>query len=151
MQIPNSRSLARRTSLAFAGICLAAAISRANAATFFLAAYLTGASAVPPNQGAAFGEGDFTYDSDTGRLDYFVTYEGMPSARVEFHGPATTKQNAPVLIPIPMSDSPVSGAMILSSGQADLLLAGELYVDVHAQGSAGGEIRGQIEKRQTEK
>jgi hypothetical protein len=41
--------------------------------------------------------------------------------------------------------------MILSSGQADLLLAGELYVDVHAQGSAGGEIRGQIEKRQTEK
>ncbi len=137
--------------MVFAGICLAAATSPANATSFSLVATLTSGSAVPPNQGTAFGEGDFTYDNDTGRLDYFVTYEGMPSAQVEIRGPATAKQNAPVLIPIPMSDSPVSGAIILSSRQADQLLAGELYVDVHARGYAGGEIRGQIEKRQTEK
>jgi CHRD domain len=147
MQIRDARFLVRQIALTLAGLCVAAAISTAKAETFSLTAYLSGASAVPSNQGTAFGEADFIYDSETGRLDYVVTYEGLPSAQAEIHGPADTEQNAPVLIPFPTPESPIGGAVTLSSRQADLLLAGELYVDVHGRGYAGGEIRGQIEKR----
>jgi len=126
----------------------AAAPSVAQAATITLTAYLSGASAVPPSQNAAFGEADFTYDSKTRELEYLVTYEGMPSAQVEIHGPADATGNAPVLIPFPTPQSPLSGILVLSSGQANLLLAGKLYVEVHARNFADGAIRGQIEKRQ---
>ena len=126
----------------------ATAPSVAQAATITLTAYLSGASAVPPSQSAAFGEADFTYDSKTRELEYLVTYEGMPSAQVEIHGPADATENAPVLIPFPTPQSPLSGILVLSSGQANLLLAGKLYVEVHARNSADGAIRGQIEKRQ---
>jgi len=127
---------------------LAASTPTAHAATITLAAYLSGAAAIPPSQSAAFGEADFTYDSETKELDYLVTYEGMPAAQVEIRGPADATENAPVLIPFPSPQSPLSGILVLSSGQADLLLAGRLYVEVHARSHADGAIRGQIEKRQ---
>jgi hypothetical protein len=134
--------------LIFAVMWFAAAPPAAHAAAVALVAYLSGASAVPPSQSAAFGEADFTYDSETKELDYLVTYEGMPSAQVEIHGPADATENAPTLIPFPSPQTPLSGILVLSSRQADLLLAGKLYVEAHATGFAGGAIRGQIEKRQ---
>ena len=48
----------------------------------------------------------------------------------------------------PVSESPVTGATTLTGEQADMLLAGKLYVDLHSQTYANGEIRGQIGKPQ---
>lgn len=132
---------------AIAGLSLAATMGGAQAETTALVAYLTGHAAIPPNDGNAFGEGQFTYDSDTRRLDYLVTYDGLSAAQVEIHGPAEAGQNGPVLIPFPTPDSPVSGAIILSRAQGAELLEGKLYVDVHSEGYAKGEIRGQIERQ----
>jgi hypothetical protein len=124
-----------------------ATICGADAKTYLLVAYLSGSAAVPPNSSDAFGEAQFTYDSDTRRLDYFVTYDGLSTARVGIYGPATVDQNTPVLIAFPTPDSPISGAVILSREQGAELLTGRLYVDAHGEGYANGEIRGQIERR----
>lgn len=132
---------------AIAGLSLAATIGGARAETYSLVAYLTGRAAVPANDGSAFGQAQFTYDSDTRQLDYLVTYDGLVAAQVEIHGPADASQNGPALIPLPTPDSPVSGAVILSRAQGAELLAGKLYVDVHSMGYAKGEIRGQIERK----
>src|SRR6202789_2439185 len=124
-----------------------ATICGADAETYSLVAYLSGSAAVPPNNGDAFGEAQFTYDSDTRRLDYFVTYDGLSTAQVGIYGPASVNQNTPVLIAFPTPDSPISGAVVLSREQGAELLTGKLYVDAHGQGYAKGEIRGQIERR----
>jgi hypothetical protein len=124
-----------------------ATICGADAETYSLVAYLSGSAAVPPNNSDAFGEAQFTYDSDTRRLDYFVTYDGLSTAQVGIYGPATVNQNTPVLIAFPTPDSPISGAIILSREQGAELLTGKLYVDAHGEGYANGEIRGQIERQ----
>jgi hypothetical protein len=127
--------------------CFIATICGADAKTYSLVAYLSGSAAVPPNNSDAFGEAQFTYDSDTRRLDYFVTYGGLSTAHVGIYGPAYAGQNTPVLIAFPTPDSPISGAIILSREQGAELLTGKLYVDAHGEGYANGEIRGQIERR----
>lgn len=127
--------------------CLLAALGGASAKTYSLVAYLTAGAAVPPGTTDAFGQAQFTYDSNTRRLVYLVTYDGLTGAQVEIHGPADLGQNAPALIPLPNPESPVSGAVTLTRAQGAALLAGSLYVDVHSQGYAQGEIRGQIEKQ----
>ncbi len=45
-----------------------------------------------------------------------------------------------------MSESPVTGKVTLTPEQANVLLAGKMYVDLHSQAYANGEIRGQIQK-----
>lgn len=124
-----------------------ATICGADAKTYLLVAYLSGSAAVPPNNSDAFGEAQFTYDSDTRRLDYFVTYGGLSTAQVGIYGPAYAGQNTSVLIAFPTPDSPISGAVILSREQGAELLTGKLYVDAHGEGYANGEIRGQIGRR----
>ena len=124
-----------------------ATICGADAKTYLLVAYLSGSAAVPPNNSDAFGEAQFTYDSDTRRLDYFVTYGGLSTAQVGIYGPAYAGQNTSVLIAFPTPDSPISGAVILSREQGAELLTGKLYVDAHGEGYANGEIRGQIERQ----
>jgi len=126
---------------------LIATICSADAKTYLLVAYLSGSAAVPPNNSDAFGEAQFTYDSDTRRLDYFVTYGGLSTAQVGIYGPAYAGQNTSVLIAFPTPDSPISGAVILSREQGAELLTGKLYVDAHGEGYANGEIRGQIGRR----
>jgi hypothetical protein len=127
--------------------CFIATICSADAKTYLLVAYLSGSAAVPPNSSDAFGEAQFTYDSDTRRLDYFVTYDGLSAEQVGIYGPADIGQNAAVSIAFPTPDSPISGAIILSREQGAELLTGKLYVDAHSEGYAKGEIRGQIEGR----
>lgn len=141
------RPLRLSTLILLATVAVFASAAGANAETFTLTAYLTGSAAVPPSPSDAFGEGRFTYDSKTRELDYFVTYDGLSSAKAEIHGPASPGQNAPVLIPFPAPESPISGTMILSGRQGAQLLAGKWYVEAHSQGYAPGRIRGQIEKQ----
>src|ERR1700735_5940048 len=100
--------------LVVTGGYLIATICGADAETYSRVAYLSGNAAVPPNSSDAFGEAQFTYDSDTRRLDYFVRYDGTSTAQVGIYGPAYVNQNTPVLIAFPTPDSPISGAILLS-------------------------------------
>ena len=126
---------------------LLTAITAARAETVSLAAQLLGSNAVPQSKSDAFGEGQFTYDSQTGKLDYYLTYDGTAPTRIDLHGPAKAGENAAPVLSIPLSASPVSGSVALTKAQADSLLAGALYVDMHSAAFADGEIRGQIEKQ----
>lgn len=126
---------------------LLTAITTARAETVSLAAQLLGSNAVPQNKSDAFGEGQFTYDSETGKLGYYLTYDGTAPTRIDLHGPAQAGENAAPILAFPVSASPVSGAVALTKAQADSLLAGTLYVDMHSPAYADGEIRGQIKKQ----
>ena len=126
---------------------LLTAIAAAQAETVSLTAYLLGSYAVPQNKSDAFGEGQFTYDGGTGKLDYYLTYDGTAPTRIDLHGPAQAGENAAPILAFPVSASPVSGSVALTKTQADSLLAGTLYVDMHSAAYAEGEIRGQIKKQ----
>ncbi|MBS0280124.1 MAG: CHRD domain-containing protein [Proteobacteria bacterium] len=126
---------------------LLTAITAARAETVSLAAQLFGSNAIPQNKSDAFGEGQFRYDGQTGKLDYYLTYDGTAPTRIDLHGPARAGENAAPVLAFPLSASPLSGSVTLTKAQADSLLAGTLYVDMHSAAYAEGEIRGQIKKQ----
>jgi len=125
---------------------LVAGLSAARAETVSLVAHLLGGAAVPQNKSDAFGEAQFTYNSETRQLDYYVTYDGASPTKIDIHGPAGPGETAMAIASFPLSESPVIGKTILTKEQADNLLAGKTYVDLHSQAYANGEIRGQIGK-----
>ena len=99
---------------------------------------------VPATQSDAFAEAQFSYDSATHALEYYVNYDGIAPAKVDLHGPATAKDKAATALDIPVSESPISGTVKLTPEQENQLLAGRMYVDIHSQKYPAGEIRGQI-------
>ena len=131
---------------ALAGALVLAVISAADAQTASLAAHLFGNSVVPQTKSDAYGEAQFTYDSETRQLDYYVTYDGAAPTRIDLHGPAAPGENAGAVAVFSVSESPVTGKVTLTPEQANVLLAGKMYVDLHSQAYANGEIRGQIQK-----
>jgi hypothetical protein len=149
MMVGTVAGMARKTRLIFAlaGALFAAGLSTARAETVSLVAHLLGAAAIPPNKSDAFGEAQFTYDSQTRQLDYYVTYDGASPTTIDIHGPAGPGATAMAIASFPLSESPVTGKTILTREQGDSLLAGKLYIDLHSQAYANGEIRGQIGKQ----
>ena len=99
---------------------------------------------VPATQSDAFAEGQFTYDSSTRALQYYVNYDGVAPAKVDLHGPAGAAEKAASVVNIPLSGSPISGTVNLTTEQGAQLLAGKMYLDIHSQTYPDGEIRGQI-------
>lgn len=114
----------------------------AQAADVSLVAHLLGATAHTKSD--AFAEGQFTYDPESRKLDYYVNYDGVAPVKVDIHGP-DKERSAPVSLPV--SESPISGTMTLSAGQADMLLAGRAMIDIHSQAYPDGEISGLIVKQ----
>jgi hypothetical protein len=136
-----------RMTIVSTGLFLLAAVSTGQAETVSLTAHLLGGYAVPQNKSDAFGEGQFSYNSQTGQLEYYLTYDGAAPTKIDLHGPAKATENAASVLTFPVSESPVSGTVTLTKPQADNLLAGTMYVDMHSAAYADGEIRGQIRKQ----
>lgn len=112
---------------------------------------LSSAQEVPTNSSAATGTGDVSYNKNTKRLSYFVSYQnltGNPAAG-HIHGSAARGANAPVLFPftnLPASPTgAVSGSAVLTDAQEADLLGGKFYFNFHTATYPGGEMRGQIE------
>ena len=126
------------------GILLLAAIGTARAQSISLTAHLFGSGMVPKTKSDAFGEAQFTYDSQTRQLDYYVTYDGAAPTRIDIHGPAGPGESAGAITSLPVSEQPITGKTALTGEQADALLAGRTYVDLHSAAYPDGEIRGQI-------
>jgi hypothetical protein len=131
---------------AFLAVVVASS-SGAHAASVSLVAHLLGSGEVPATESDAFAEGQFTYDSDSHALQYYVNYDGVAPAKVDIHGPASAKSKADAVLTIPVSDSPLGGTITLTPDQGDALLAGKMYIDIHSQKYPDGEIRGQIVKQ----
>ena len=121
--------------------------SAAQAENVSLVAHLLGSTEVPVTQSDAFAEAQFTYDSTSHALQYYVNYDGVTPAKVDMQGPATAKEKAPAALNIPLSNSPISGTVQLTAEQSQQLLGGKMYLDISSQKYPGGEIRGQIVKQ----
>lgn len=126
------------------GLLLGGSVARAENVS--LVAHLLGGNNVPANKSDAFGEGQFTYDTASRTLDYYVTYDGIAPSKIEIHGPASASENGALVANFPVSESPVTGKVTLTPDQGAALMAGRTYVDIHSQAFANGEIRGQIGK-----
>jgi hypothetical protein len=129
-----------------AGLLLVGA-SSARADSVSLGAHLLGANNVPATKSEAYGEAQFTYDAATRQLDYYVVYDGVAPSKVDLHGPAGASENAAMIANFPVSESPLTGKVTLTPEQGAALTAGRIYVDIHSQAFAGGEIRGQVAKQ----
>jgi CHRD domain len=144
-----------RLTPAFATATLAAAAlaigvaSAANAEAMKFKATLNGASEVPATTGTGTGVGSFDYDTTTKVLTWTITYAGLtgPAIAAHIHGYAEPGKNAPVVVPFERPASPITGSTTLTDAQADGLIAGTLYVNVHTAAHRPGEIRGQIVKQ----
>ena len=107
---------------------------------------LDGSQPVPPNGSAASGEGHVTLDTQTNLLTWFVTHQGLTGAHTasHFHGPALPGQNAGVQVGMGVGN-PLVGSAPITQQQANDLLAGLWYVNLHTTVFPAGEIRGQVE------
>ncbi|PSJ64848.1 CHRD domain-containing protein [Kumtagia ephedrae] len=142
----------KSVSLPFAaGLALAAAFVTAPPAMaemVKMAATLEASQEVPPNDSAAKGTADITFDTETRKLDWTIEYSGLTgdATGAHFHGPAAAGQNADVAVPIEDPKSGAKGSATLTEAQATDLMAGQYYVNIHTAAHAGGEIRGQVER-----
>jgi hypothetical protein len=113
---------------------------------------LSGAQEVPPNTSAARGTAEIQLNTNTNELTYKVTYSGLsgPVTGAHIHGPAGPGANAGIVIPLTGNPNaqPVQGKATITPGMYGDLAAGLWYVNIHSAQFPGGEIRGQLRRRQ---
>jgi len=108
---------------------------------------LTGAEQVPAVDTDGEGEVEGTYDTETRMLSWTLEYEDLSSevTAAHFHGPAAKGETAPPIIPAKELASGSEESVEITAEQAQLLMDGKLYFNVHTTNHKGGEIRGQVE------
>ena len=142
--------MTRRGVLATTGLAMIGVASVARAAPITMKVPLAGAQQVPPVQTPGSGTADLTYNPANRMLTWNITYSGLtgPATMAHIHGPAPSGKNAGVEVWLSKqgqpATSPIKGEATLTPEQAQQLMAGETYVNVHTQAHPGGEIRGQI-------
>ena len=134
--------------IAATAVALVLSAAPAFAEVLNFSATLSGTEEVPPNDSAATGTVEATYDTDSKLFKWTVNYEGVQAAAAHFHGPADPGVNAPPVVPIPDDGlaSPIAGEATLTDAQAGELQAGKWYFNLHSAAYPAGEIRGQVTK-----
>lgn len=119
----------------------------AHSAVINLSATIDGAQA---NGGAGTGSAgtgsaDMTYDNLSGLFSWNIEWSGLsgPALVAHFHQ-APAGANGGVALGISDLTSPSEGSANISAAQADSLLAGLWYINIHTALHGGGEIRGQV-------
>lgn len=115
-------------------------------------ATLSGTQEVPPNASPGRGTAEVQVNSNTNTLSWKVTYSGLsgPVTGAHIHGPAAPGANAGIVVPFTgnLNAQPVQGQAQITPQQLGDLAAGMWYVNLHTAQSPGGEIRGQLRRRQ---
>ncbi|WDR01163.1 CHRD domain-containing protein [Devosia algicola] len=112
-----------------------------------MTADLSGQAEVPPNNSSATGKLEATFDTDSMKFAWTISYEGLTgdATAAHFHGPAAEGENADPVIPIDGDlASPIKGEATLTEDQASQLQDGMWYVNIHTDANKGGELRGQV-------
>ena len=132
--------------------CVAALVlaiaSPSFAANVNLKADLKGASEVPPTDSKGSGAVTATFDTASKKLSWKGTVSGLsgPATAAHFHAGEAGK-NGGVAVPITGADKgSFEGSATLTDAQAEELMAGKWYVNVHTAANKGGEVRGQVTK-----
>ncbi len=132
--------------LACTGLLLATAACASEPSVVPLTAALSSKQEVPPNLAGGGGDAAISYDKATKRMSWTVSYYSLtgPLTGAHFHGPAASNANAPVVVPMTLGPSPLTGWATLTETQEADLLAGRWYVNLHTPTHAAGELRGQV-------
>jgi hypothetical protein len=133
-------ALACGASLAFAVPSMAAMVD--------LKADLKASNEVPPNESKGTGSVTATFDTDSNKLSWKGTVSGLNGqvTAAHFHT-AEAGRNGAVAVPIIGADKgSFEGSATLTDTQAEDLMAGKWYVNIHTATQKAGEIRGQLTK-----
>jgi CHRD domain len=109
---------------------------------------LKGASEVPPVDSRGTGSVSASFDTASKKLSWKGTVTGLsgPAIAAHFHSGEVGK-NGGVAVPIAGADKgSFEGSATLTDAQAEELMAGKWYVNVHTAANKGGEVRGQVTK-----
>jgi hypothetical protein len=102
---------------------------------------------VPPTPSNAFGNGFYTFDTQTKAFCWSISYSAADLLAAEsdahFHGPASPGVDGSIIFGLPLG-SPKQGCMALDAATERALKRGQIYVNIHTTLHTGGEIRGQI-------
>jgi hypothetical protein len=107
-------------------------------------ATLDGASEVPPVETQATGSASFELGRrDGSALHYSIVVEGLsgPATAAHIHPGAAGETNPPL---VTLDHETLRGTLELTAEQVSAITAGPVYVNVHTEANAGGEIRGQL-------
>jgi hypothetical protein len=114
-----------------------------------LQADLTSEQEVPPTTSRGAGTATAILNTTTEELTWSVNYHGLSGAAVSahIHGPSDPGKNSVAQIDIGKRalESPMRGSAKVTAQDAQQILEGKWYVNIHAARNLGGEIRGQLE------
>jgi len=116
------------------------------AGTVNLKADLKASSEVPPNESNGTGSVTAAFDTDSNKLSWKGTVSSLsgPVTAAHFHT-ADVGRNGAVAVPIIGADKgSFEGSATLTDTQAEDLMAGRWYVNIHTATHKAGEIRGQV-------
>lgn len=135
-----------KKNLLLAGAILALVNTTANAEIVNFTAIIDGAQAdeCAGTGSGSTGTGTFTLDTATNEVTFSIQYSALDgaenNAHVHVNAPCI---NGPMVYGLP-AGSPKNGMQTLSAGEAQDMLDGLHYVNIHSTLHGGGEIRGQI-------
>lgn len=113
-------------------------------------ASLTGGQEVPSNGSPGTGSGTLTLTNATRAWTLSGTFSGLQGTTngAHIHGPAAAGATADVIVGINFTSGATSGTFdgsgTFSESQANDLIAGLYYINLHTTSFGGGEIRGQL-------
>jgi hypothetical protein len=137
-----------KTTILLACVAALAIASPAMAASVNMKADLKAASEVPPTDSKGTGSVTATFDTASKKLSWKGSVTGLsgPATAAHFHSGEAGK-NGGVAVPITGADKgSFEGSATLTDAQAEELMAGKWYVNVHTAANKGGEVRGQVSK-----
>jgi hypothetical protein len=130
-------------------VCAAVMLAApALAATINLKADLKPSNEVPPVESKGSGSVAATFDTASKQLSWKGNVTGLsgPATAAHFHS-AESGKNGAVVVPIAGADKGAfEGSATLTDAQAEELMAGKWYVNIHTAANKAGEIRGQVLK-----
>ena len=113
--------------------------------TLCFVATMSGSQEVPARTTSASGSATVVFDPNTLAISYQLHHTVVGASAGHIHqAPAGT--NGAVIVPFTLVGQGASGTAVLTQAQADDLVAGNLYTNVHSPTFPGGEIRGQLMK-----
>ena len=140
----------RRVTLGLVAVAalVAAGCTTVTSNTATMQARLSPQAEVPPTVSMGQGNAQVWLNKETGGLRWKVDYSGLtgPATMAHFHGPADPGANAGVVVPVkpPIPSPSFEGEATITPAQAQDLLAGKWYFNIHTAKNPGGEIRGQV-------
>lgn len=135
----------RPRSVAFVAAAAVLAAGAAQAKMVHFMGNLSGKDEVPANTSAGKGMVMVMLDTDTKKIDYTATYEGLsgPAGAAHFHV-AAPGANGPPTLPVTVAPKEIKGSATLTDAQVADLTAGKWYFNIHTAANPGGEVRAQL-------